>query len=317
MNPILASFPLWGTTVSLPGYGAMVSLGFAVGVVVAVRAAKQAGVDVGVILDLAFAMLVAGVVGARGLFVALSFGDFANVCTGSTWGQNMARPWLTVVRDCTAALRIWEGGLVFYGGAIAATVVAWVMARNRHLAMGIIADLFAPGLALGHGIGRVGCFLAGCCYGKTCAPTGVAARLGLRFPPESVAHADLVRHGLLAPSEPLTPALAPTQLYEAAGDLGIFLGLSWLARRKPGRGTVALAYACAYAALRFGVEIFRGDPARRFVFEFATPALSRALGLPAAEPLFLSTSQAVSVIVAGGAGVLLWRRRGQAEADRL
>src|SRR5205823_18082 len=110
--------------------------------------------------------------------------------------------------------------------------------------------LLAPSLALGHVFGRIGCFFAGCCFGKPWAA-------GVSFPRDSVAFDELLGAGQIAAGAGTTPPLHPTQLYEAAGELGIFFLLLWARRRQRFAGATALLYAASYAGLRFVVEIFR------------------------------------------------------------
>lgn len=110
---------------------------------------------------------------------------------------------------------------------------------------------------------------------------------------------------------PSTPGVHPTQLYESAGELLIFLGLLVLWKRRKFSGAVALTYAFAYGILRFFIEIFRGDDVRGFLFEARLPGIARLLGLPPAEPLFLSTAQATSIALIAAAAIVysMLRRR--------
>jgi len=136
-------------------------------------------------------------------------------------------------------------------------------------------------VALGQAIGRLGCFAAGCCYGKVCDR------------PWAVTFHDA--YATRAVGTPLEVPLHPTQLYESAAALLIFFGLLWLSGRKRFEGQVALVYLVFYAATRFVIEFYRGDAARGTVFH----------GL-------LSTSQFIAILVAVAAGVLypyLMRRR--------
>jgi prolipoprotein diacylglyceryltransferase len=146
------------------------------------------------------------------------------------------------------------------------------------------------------------------------------------FPADSVAHQELTSVGLVVSGADRTVPLHPTQLYEAAGELIIFVILLLVRRRwartaevaehqMPARnidprrsGGLILLYAGAYAALRFGVEIFRGDSARRYLFEWAAPGLARVLALPPDQPLLLSVSQAISLLVLAAVGVTFGAR---------
>jgi phosphatidylglycerol---prolipoprotein diacylglyceryl transferase len=154
---------------------------------------------------------------------------------------------------------------VFYGGLIMAVVVAfWYIAKHR-MPFWTTCDVFAPGIALGHVTGRLGCFAAGCCYGK---PTNVAWAV-IFTNPQAAANV----------GTPLGIPLHPTQLYEAGAELLILVLL--LATEKKGRyfaGRTFWLYMLLYAISRFVIEIYRGDPR--------------------GELFGLSTSQFISVVLA-------------------
>ncbi len=155
-------------------------------------------------MDLAFWMIVAGLVGSRLTYGLVNAPAFWRACTdgpGPRW------------HDCTAVLRLWEGGLVFYGGVAAAALAALIFARRQGWSFGQVGDVGAPALAIGHAFGRLGCFAAGCCFGKE-----TASRLGVSFPRGSVAFDVLSRAGEVPFGAGETPPLHPTQLYEAAGE---------------------------------------------------------------------------------------------------
>jgi phosphatidylglycerol---prolipoprotein diacylglyceryl transferase len=250
VRPTLFSLPL-GRGVEVHTYGLAIALGFTLGVVVAARQARRAGLDGEAFVDLLFWILVTGIAGSRAAFVLLHAGEYARLCAGA--GQE--RSWGQVAADCAAPLRLWQGGLVFYGGALGAAGAVALFARRHRWPFGKVADALAPALALGHAVGRLGCFFAGCCYGKPW-------RWGLAFPRGSVAFDDLARAGGLADA---TPPLHPTQLYEAAGELAIFFVLIFTRRHQRFAGATALLYAVLYGTLRFVVELFRGDAGRGFV----------------------------------------------------
>jgi prolipoprotein diacylglyceryltransferase len=162
----------------------------------------------------------------------------------------------------------------------------------------------APSVSLAHVFGRLGCLMAGCCYGKPW-------QLGVHFPPDSVAYSELLsRHVIYAGAE-CTPGLHPTQIYEAAGEVLIFVVLTWLWRRRKFPGAVALVYAAAYGVLRFMLEIVRDDMVRGFVFQLRLPTIARLLGLPPEDPLFLSSAQAMSLgmVLAATVAYTILRRR--------
>jgi len=298
MRPVLFSLTLAGHEMAVHSYGVLAALGITIGTVLIFREGRRHGLDSKRLWDLCFWTLAAGFGGSRLLYVVLHAGEFADACAGGAAAGH--RLW-----GCTAAFRVWEGGLVFYGGGIASLLtVAW-FCRREGWSFLRLGDVLAPGIALGHALGRVGCLAAGCCFGKACTlPWAVT------FGPGSVAYQELAAEGALAGGR--TPPLHPTQIYEAAANLGIFALLMIVGRRAPPRtsrpGAVILTYGAAYALLRFVMEIFRGDPARRFVATWRAAPLARLLGLPEGQPLFLSTSQLASLAIAAAVGIALWRR---------
>ncbi len=165
-------------------------------------------------------------------------------------------------------LSLVRAGGVFYGGLILAFVVGvWLMRRYR-LPVWATADLYAPGIALGHVIGRMGCLLAGCCYGR---PTDLP--WGLTFT-DPVAAANV--------GTPLNTPLHPTQLYDAGAELLILIILLAFERRgRTFHGRTFWLYILLYAASRFVIEMFRGDP-RGMVFGVSTSQVVSLLLLPAA-----------------------------------
>jgi phosphatidylglycerol:prolipoprotein diacylglycerol transferase len=278
----------------------MVALAAIVGVLLVLQQGRRMGFDTPAVLDLAFWALVAGIVGSRVVYVLVHVRDYASLCLGT----GAPRPALRALADCAAPLYLWQGGLVFYGGALAAAGVVLLFARRRAWPLGDVIDLLVFPLPLGHALGRVGCFLAGCCYGKV-------SPLGVRFPPASVAYHNLAAAGLLAPGAVFTPALAPTQLYEAAGEGLLFGLLIVLRRRRPFPGSLALVYAMGYALVRATVEVLRGDEGRGFLFEISLPRVAAWLDLPVNQPLALSIAQALSLALGTAAAVAYWilRRR--------
>jgi phosphatidylglycerol:prolipoprotein diacylglycerol transferase len=181
--------------------------------------------------------------------------------------------WTTFSNDPIEIIRIWHGGLVFYGGFIGACLVALWYLRKHDLSLWNTADILAPSIALGQFIGRLGCFFAGCCYGKPCDL------------PWAVTFSDF---DSLAPTG---VPLHPTQLYASINGLVIFLFLLFLRRRKSFEGQLFWVYVLLYGVSRSFIEVFRGDE-RGVIIE----------GL-------VSTSQFIGIIMAGVAVVMLWMLR--------
>ena len=214
--------------VTIHTYGFFIALGFLIGLWVAAYYAKKESIPHARIVDLGFYILIAALVGSRFFFIIINAPYYLD------------RP--------LEILKIWEGGLVFYGGVLLAIPTAFWFVKKHSLGIWRTADVFAPGLAIGHALGRLGCFFAGCCYGKTAEalPWGV-----IFTDPECLAPTDLLLH--------------PTQLYESAGELLNFIILISLMKYKKFHGQLFLSYLVLYSVLRFIVEFFRGDIERGFI----------------------------------------------------
>jgi phosphatidylglycerol:prolipoprotein diacylglycerol transferase len=291
----------------LPTYGAAIAAGFFLFTMLAARGARRQGIVIDRVLDLSFWMLGGAALISRLLYVATNPGEFYHRCVTGAPGRGAGG----VVLDCLSPLYVWEGGLVYYGGLLgAAGAFFWYTGRHGMPRLKV-ADLLAPGLALAHLLGRLGCWAAGCCYGR--ATDGV---LGIRLPRISLAYEELLQRGLLSPAALTTPPLHPTQLYEALAEICIFGLLQWVAHRRRRYGEVLLAYLFLYSLVRLVLEVFRGDPTRGYLFSLALPAVSRALGMAPEAPLLLSTSQALAILVAAGTGVI-WLRLRRGGAPRL
>jgi phosphatidylglycerol:prolipoprotein diacylglycerol transferase len=281
VRPVLFTVHALSRDFALHTYGVAIAVAFLVAIFVGTRTAARSGEDPDKVRDLCFWLLVSSLVGARLVFLATNVPDYVRLCREEN--------------DCFRALRVWEGGLVFYGGFFAALAVAVYYTRRHAMNFWRTADILAPSVALGHFFGRLGCFAAGCCWGKEAS--GTALHWAARFPSESLAFQDYVARGALPDGAQVTPPLHPVQLYEALGELGLFFALSLLGRRKRWDGQVLVAWLLGYAALRFTVELYRGDAARKFV-----------VGA-------LSTSQAIAV-AAALFGCLLWWWRSRSHLSR-
>ncbi|HUL59770.1 MAG TPA: prolipoprotein diacylglyceryl transferase [Anaeromyxobacteraceae bacterium] len=240
-------------------YGLLIATAFLAGAWLAQREGRRQGQDAERIADLAFWVLVAALVGSRVYFMLVNWRDYF---TPASW--LVATPFGRIPR----VLAVWEGGLVFYGGFIgAALTAAWIMRRHgmRFLPY---ADTMIPSVALGHFLGRLGCFAAGCCWGDVCR-SGVP--WAVKFPEESLAYQTFAGRAnpgaFLAAAGHTTLPLHPTQLYEAFGELAIFAVLVlWVRPRKRFHGEVLATWLALYAVLRTVVELFRGDVERGVYF---------------------------------------------------
>jgi phosphatidylglycerol:prolipoprotein diacylglycerol transferase len=222
-----------GDWVHLPTYLTCLAVGLWAATFAVRREALRSGLPVGVVMDLVVWLVPTVLVGARLLHVVWVAPRFYAM-----------EPW--------AAVAYAYGGFVFYGGFGAGALLLWRWARWQGLDPWALADVFAPGTALGLVFGRLGCLGAGCCWGKPITwPFGVALPWGVR------AYA----RGYL-PEPLLGTSLHPTPLYEALGALVLFVGLSSLRARRPVPGSAALAFVAVYGVLRTCLEAFRGDAER-------------------------------------------------------
>jgi phosphatidylglycerol:prolipoprotein diacylglycerol transferase len=248
MFPVL---PIAGHTVD--SYGLFIALGYLASLATAGYLAPRRGLARLPYLQLGFVLLLSSLLGARLLFVL------------TNWGFYRAHP--------GQIANLWSGGLVFYGGFLFGFPACLLYLRRHRLPVALSLDIIAPSLAFAHALGRIGCFAAGCCYGRACPyPWAV------QFPPEAQG------------APPGTP-LHPTQLYESAALFLLGAFLFFFVKRGKGRpGTAALLYLVLYSAARFAIEGFRGDAIRGFVLGGA-----------------LSTSQAIALVLFLGGGLALIR----------
>jgi phosphatidylglycerol:prolipoprotein diacylglycerol transferase len=244
--------------ITVYSYGVLLAVSYLIGLRLAMWRAQTWGLDAGRVLDLGIYIIIAALIGAKLLLLIVDFDQFRS--------------------SPAELLSLARSGGVFYGGLILAVAVAfWYIARHR-MPFWTTCDVFAPGIALGHITGRLGCFAAGCCYGR---PTDVAWAVTFTNP--------------LAASNVGTPLgipLHPTQLYEAGAELlilGVLLATERRGRRFAGR--TFWCYMFLDAISRYIIEIYRGDPR----------------GMPFAG---LSTSQLISLILAPlSLAMLVWLAR--------
>lgn len=248
MKPTLFTLESRFGDLPIHSYGALIALGLVIGLLVSLWRGQREGLPRGVVLDLVFYAIVSGLVGSRIVYVLVHRKAYIGLCLGT----GVPRAFSTVFSDCTAPLRFWQGGLVFLGGAMLAAITTLLLARHQQLKLGPVADALAPGVAIAHVFGRLGCLMVGCCYGRPFSQ-------GVHFPQGSVAYLELQSRGLIPPSAITTMGLHPTQLYESVGELALFLLLLILGTRRPFPGAIALAYGMGYGLLRIILEFFRDD----------------------------------------------------------
>jgi len=310
VRPVLFDFetdaPLLGS-LNLPSYVTFLALSFAVGMWMTWRAAPAAGMDRERVLDLDLAMVVWGIVGARILHVVAEghFMEYVNLCVdpariaatqakvascaassecGFDYLCDAATGRCHPPRDCLAVLKIWQGGLAFYGGFIVASVFGLRYARKHGLGMGRMADLAAPWIAFGLAVTRMGCFLNGCCYGKVAGHA-----FCVRFPFASAPRRAQLASQIISGNQPALP-IHPTQLYLAALNLAMFFALYYLARpRKRFHGEVFLWLLLMKGVARSFVEIWRDDE-RGVLWGWLSTSQILSIPLVAAAALLLVIS---------------------------
>lgn len=220
MHPIIAKIgPL-----TIYSYGMMVAIAYAIGMYVAQKEALRKGISKNLMYDFAFYVVIGSLVGARLYYVA-----FFNP--------------RSFIEEPLSLFKIWEGGLAIHGAILGGIITGIVFARFRKISFWDVADTMSPSLLLGQAIGRLGCFLNGCCFG-----TPTDSIWGVRFPKESLP--DFTYHGL---------RLHPVQLYELILNVLGFFALWFLRKRMPFKGGLFLAYLAMYALVRLIVSPFRGD----------------------------------------------------------
>jgi phosphatidylglycerol---prolipoprotein diacylglyceryl transferase len=210
----------WGVF-RITSYGVMLAVAFLVGTWLALGEARRLRLDEDRLVNLILVVLVAGVLGARALYVLEHIEEFRG--------------------SYLSVLSLWQGGLTLYGGIVAGIAVGVLAAPLLKLPRWTTADALAPSIALGTAFGRVGCFLNGCCYGR---PTG--APWGVVFPPDSFA---ALAYGRVP--------LHPSQLYFSAAGLAVFL-LGWGLRRRPHvPGTLFWGVIALLALVRIPLDLTR------------------------------------------------------------
>jgi len=252
----LPAFDLAGRHIgplTLHTYGVLLAIAFITGLWVAGRQARATGLDAARVTDMAVYVLIAGLIGAKVLLVIVEWSYYA--------------------RHPGELLSILQSGGVFYGGLLAGFPVAWWYAKKHSLPAWRTADVLAPAVVIGQAIGRIGCFAAGCCYGK---PADV---------PWAVTFRDAYASRTVG--TPLDTPLHPTELYESIACFLIFFVLLRVARGKRFDGQVTLTYVASYAVVRFIIEFFRGDAVRGTVFGWLSTSQFIALLMVFAAALSL------------------------------
>ncbi|MBI5788121.1 MAG: prolipoprotein diacylglyceryl transferase [Candidatus Schekmanbacteria bacterium] len=257
MHPVLISLGF----IKIHTYGLLIAMAFLLGFWLMAKQGQKEGIgNTQIIYDLGFYILLGAIVGSRLLYVAIEYRRYLD--------------------EPFKIFYIWEGGLVFYGGLIGALILGGWYVKKQHLSFWQMADLAAPSLALGQSLGRLGCFSAGCCYGKLSTGWGVVFTH-----PESLA--------------PLGVKLHPVQLYSSLADLSVFVILLALQQVKKFPGQLIAYYLIFYSLDRYLIEFWRGDERG---------------GINLGQ-IVLSTSQFISIFMfIAGLGLLFWKGRDKGHA---
>lgn len=230
----------------------MIVIGFLCGLYIIYKDAKKAGLNADRIIDTSFWGLGFGLLGGRIVYVITRWDYFS--------------------KNLVEIFYFWEGGLVFYGGFLGGVLAFYIFTKKYKLPFLLTVDLAVPALAIAHFFGRLGCFFAGCCFGKACdtqLPWGIVFNNPMSLAPQGI-------------------PLHPTQLYDALNALVIFTVVMVNRRYKKFIGQQLCIYMILYSIGRSIVEIYRGDSIRGFVI----------------DP-YLSTSQFISIFIFLS-GVALW-----------
>lgn len=257
MFPELFKIP--GLDITVATYGVLLAIAFIAALWLTAELAARDGLPKNRIYDLGLYILAAGLLGSKVLMIITEWNELGD--------------WRRVF-----SFDLLRSGGVYFGGFLGALLASVILMRLWKLPWRKTADAFAPGVALGHAIGRIGCFSAGCCWGK---PT--TSWIGVRFTEKA---------GELT-GVPIDVALIPTQLIEAAANLLIFGALLWIRKRRAFDGQVIYSYLIIYSIARFTIEFWRDDPR--------------------GSVLWFSTSQLISIVLfALGVGLMIyqWRRTG-------
>jgi phosphatidylglycerol:prolipoprotein diacylglycerol transferase len=241
-------FTIGGITIH--GYGVMTALGMLAACWVGERQAKKHGLRSDLIVDIVLWAVLIGYMGSKLLYVIVE------------WKTFLQDPWSV----------LGSSGFVVYGGILAGVAAVYGFCRIKHLDFRAYFNLLMPAVALAQGFGRIGCFCAGCCYGRV-----TTSPLGVEFPVGSLAPAGV--------------KILPTQLFSSAGDFAIFAILYWNYNHGKHPEDTGAWYLVLYSIGRFLIEFLRADE-------------RGAVG-------FLSTSQFLALFMLAAGLYLLWKHRGK------
>lgn len=236
--------------VTIHMYGIMIAIGFMSAFLISEKRAKKQGLDAELLYGIFWCAVFGGAAGSKLLYYIVSIRD---------------------IMDNPSILLDFQNGWVVYGGIIGGVLASWGYLRYKKADFVSYLDLVLPAVAFAQGCGRIGCFFAGCCYGRE-----TESALSIQY-----WQSDFAPNGV---------KLIPTQIYSSIGDFIMAFVLMAYAKRKPKKGKVAAGYCILYSIGRFVIEMFRND-------------YRGAVG-------FLSTSQIISIfILVLGIGMFIWAEK--------
>lgn len=245
MRPILFEIKFLGLKIPLFSYGVMLAIAFIAAAWIASRRAEKLGYPKDEYYNTTIAVMIGSLLGARLFYVIQNFRDYAG--------------------NPLDILKVWEGGLVFYGGLIGGIIGAIYYIRTRKLDASVYFDAGAPSMGIGLFFTRIGCFLNGCGFGK---PTTLF--WGITFPAHSKAWWQQVQDGLIDINTPHSLPVHPTEPLSSLNGLIIFILFSYLLKKRSFRWQIFLGFLMYYSVSRFVIEILRGDKIRGFVGPLST-----------------------------------------------
>jgi len=218
---------------SIYSYGMMIALAFIAAILFAMKEAKRSGEDPERILDVSLYVILGALIGGRLGYVLFNLDYY------------LANP--------VKILYFRQGGLSFLGGFLVAYFLCWLYARRTRISFWKYSDIAAPSIALGIGIGRIGCFLNGCCFGV------VSENYGIKFPSLHMppVYLQQLKDGLIASGSSCTLPVIPTQFYSSLYGFLIFFILLWMKRHKKYDGFLMLSFFILFSISRFTIEFFR------------------------------------------------------------
>ncbi|MCF6150112.1 MAG: prolipoprotein diacylglyceryl transferase [Candidatus Kuenenia sp.] len=236
--------PFFHKSIPIYSYGFMLMVAFLVSIAVARWRAKKEGIEPNIITDLGMYLIFAGILGARLFFIIQFYDDYKNNLLG--------------------IFKIYEGGLVYYGGLFAAAIMLFVFVKKRKLSVLKVVDIVAPSAALGLAFGRIGCFLNGCCFGKValnvpwaiCFPRTVDKHGIVDGSPAFIHH---YQHGLVQLADLHSLPVHPAQLYAFFSNIALFFILNIFFKFRKRDGEILLLFGMIYSVIRFCMESLRGD----------------------------------------------------------